>query len=534
MNACVSGVMALALAGSPALDESIYETPAWAVPESAIDRIVFRPFSRLGIDPVSCSDPVFVRRVYLDTIGVLPTAEEVREFFDDPSPGKRSALIDRLLQREEFADYWALKWGDLLRVKAEFPVNLWPNAVQAYSRWIRGAVRDNMPYDRFVRELLVSNGSNFRVGPVNFYRAMADRSPEGVASTVALTFMGSRADAWPPERLAEMAAFFSQLRYKPTREWKEEIVFWDPHAEIARAAQQGALPFAAASGAAFVPARFPDGTRVRLPPGRDPREVFADWLIRPNNPWFAPVFVNRAWYWFLGRGIVHEPDDFRPDNPPSHPELLALLTREFVASRYDTRHVFRLILNSRTYQQTSRPPSAPRADPEALFAVYPIRPLGAEALIDAINRATGSTDLYTSPIPEPYTFVPESYAAISLSDGSITSPFLELFGRSARATGLESERTVRPSAAQRMHLLNSSHIQDKIRNSARLGAILASGRSRREMVEEVYLTVLSRYPTMQEIREAEAYANLGVARGREAWNDLMWALINSEEFRYRH
>jgi hypothetical protein len=197
--------------------------------------------------------------------------------------------------------------------------------------------------------MLVSNGSNFRVGPVNFYRALPSKTPEGIASVVALTFMGVRVDAWPTNTLAGMAVFFSQVAYKPTREWKEEIVFWDP--------DKGAPSPTNALRAAKRPAArvgvLPDGKRIELSPDRDPREAFADWLISPANPWFTAALCNRAWYWLLGRGIVHEPDDFRPDNPPSHPALLAYLQREFVKSGYDMKTLFRLILTSRTYQLSS-------------------------------------------------------------------------------------------------------------------------------------------------------------------------------------
>ena len=178
---------------------------------------------------------------------------------------KRRSLIDRLLQRQEFADYWAMKWSDLLRVKPEFPINLWPNAVQTYHRWIRTSIKENVPYDRFVREMLTASGSNFRVPPVNFYRALQDREPEGIAQTVALTFMGTRTENWPPDRLSGMAAFFSQLSYKPTEEWKEEIVQFDPEKQTPQA-----------QGNAASEAVFPDATRIRLSPDRDPRQVFAD------------------------------------------------------------------------------------------------------------------------------------------------------------------------------------------------------------------------------------------------------------------
>ena len=262
-----------------------------------------------------------------------------------PSSDKRAELIDQLLERDEFADYWAVKWCDLLRVKAEFPINLWPNAVQAYHRWIRTAIAENMPYDRFVRELLTSNGSNFRVPQVNFYRALQNREPQAVAQAVALTFMGARSEHWTQDRQAGMAACFARIGYKETGEWKEEIVFFD------------SLGLSTDADATVTEAILPDGTEVQLPPDRDPRQIFAEWLITPENPWFARNIVNRVWYWLLGRGIVHPPDDLRPDNPPSNPELLAWLEQELVAADYDLKHIYRQILNSQTYQLSSIPRS---------------------------------------------------------------------------------------------------------------------------------------------------------------------------------
>jgi hypothetical protein len=485
---------------------------------------------------------VFVRRAYLDVIGTLPSAEEARDFIRDPALNKRLALVNRLLERDEYADYWAMKWSDLLRVKAEFPVNLWPNAAQAYHHWIKASLRDNKPYDVFVRELLTSNGSNFRVGPVNFYRAMQNKTPEGIATTVALTFMGTRAENWPTNQLAGMAVFFSQVSYKPTREWKEEVVFWNPDKAFAAPASGVATNGTnAVAQAAPPPARtgplvglLPDKTKIKLPPDRDPRELFAAWLVSANNPWFTINIVNRIWSWLLGRGIIHEPDDIRLNNPPSNPALLAYLQREFIKSGFDMKHVFRLILTSRTYQLSSVFPADKMAQAEPFFAFYPLRRLDAEVLVDAINKITGTSDLYTSAIPEPFTFIPANKPAIALPDGSITSPFLELFGRPARATGMENERINRPIPAQRMLLLNSSHIQRKLEEGPGLKAILGSKRQPPEMIEDLYLTILSRFPTPDEVSKVENYIRSGVVKGREAGVDLAWALINSDEFLYRH
>ncbi|MFQ5809728.1 MAG: DUF1549 domain-containing protein, partial [Armatimonadota bacterium] len=247
-----------------------FERAEWATPMSPIDARVLATLRERGIEPANpCSDAVFLRRVYLDVIGTLPQPLALPQFLVDRRPDKRAALIDVLLEREEFADYWALKWCDVLRVKAEFPINLWPNGVQAYHHWIRDAVRDNKPYDEFARELLTSSGSNFRVPPVNFYRAIQGHEPSAIAEAVALTFMGARLESWPEDRRAGMEALFSRVAYKETAEWKEEIVHLDPAATEP------------------LDAVLPDGTTVRIEPGEDPREAFAEWLITPDNPWFA-------------------------------------------------------------------------------------------------------------------------------------------------------------------------------------------------------------------------------------------------------
>ena len=254
------------------------------------------------------------------------------------------------------------------------------------------------------------------------------------------------------------------MGYKPTSEWKEEHVFWDPlgSAKLSGQSAPGSAvvttavietntnpPPAQISGP--LNAVFPDGTAVQIPADRDPREVFADWLITPDNPWFTRCAVNRTWAWLLGRGIIHEPDDIRDDNPPANPELLAWLEEEFVRSGYDMKHLIRLILNSKTYQLSSVS-NTEHPEAAAQFAAYPIRRLEAEVLIDAVNDITGSSDLYTSAIPEPFTYIPKEQSAVSIADGSITSPFLSLFGRSARATGKSDERINKTSPSQQLHI----------------------------------------------------------------------------------
>jgi len=488
-------------------------------PSSCIDALVFAKLRQYAIQPANpCSDPVFVRRVYLDVIGMLPTADEVTGFLNDKNPGKRSALIDRLLDRDEFADYLGMKWCDLLRVKSEFPVNLWPDAAQAYDHWIRTSIRQNVPYSRFAWEILTASGSNFRVPQVNFYRSAGSKDAKAFARAAALAFMGERIEQWPQAKQDAMAAFFSQIGFKSTKEWKEEIVFWNGFAGDSHGPTQAILP---------------DGTSATLSPDKDPRDVFARWLILSKNSPFARNAVNRTWYFLFGRGIIDKPDDSRPDNPPSNPELLDWLARELVSANYDMKHIYRLILNSNTYQLSSIPASTdPRA--EANFAFYPVRRLEAEVLIDAIDQITGSTEEYSSLTPEPYTFVPPGRRSTTLPDGSINSAFLDLFGRSPRDTGLLAERPDRTNAAQRLHLLNSSNIQSKITKSDWLRGLTRSNAPLPDTVTRIYLTILSRYPTEDEVNIVKEYSQSAEAKGPATMVDLTWALINSTEFLYHH
>lgn len=480
-----------------------------------VDALVLAALRTRGIEPAYlCADAVFLRRLYLDVTGMPPEPAAVRKFLDDPDPDKRAKRIEALLGSEDFADYWTMKWCDLLRVKAEFPINLWPNAVQAYHRWLRTALKEGMPYDQFVRELLTASGGNFRTPQVNFYRAIQGRRPADVAAATALTFMGVRVEHWTDAQRAGPAAFFSRIAYKGTAEWKEEIVQLNP---------APVEPFDAV---------FPDGRVVRIMPDQDPRRVFADWLISADNHWFARNIVNRIWYWLMGRGIIHEPDDIRPNNPPSNPELLAYLERELVNSKYDLRQVFRVILNSGTYRQSAIPRDN-HQDAKALFAHYVPRQLDAEVLCDILSRLSGEGESYASLVPEPFTFTPDYERAVKLADGTITDSFLELFGRPPRDTGLESERSNRPSVAQRRWLLNSTDISKKIgaiceRHTPRKTADLA------EIVAGLYLAILSREPTDEEVTVAREYAQNSRLPRPQALRDLVWALINSKEFLYRH
>lgn len=508
-----------------------FETETINTPANRIDELVQKKLQEKDILPANhCADEVFLRRAFIDVTGTLPPAKASIAFNRMQAKNKRARAINQLLDSESYVDYWTLKWSDLLRIKAEFPINLWPNGVQAYHRWIKEAVATDMPYDQFARALLTSSGSNFRVPPVNFYRAIEGQKPETIAAAVALTFMGTRFESLSPKQQEDMTKIFSRVAFKKTDEWKEEIVFLDP-------GQYSPIEIT-----------FPDGSTAKLAAGEDPRLAFADWLIQPDNPWFTKTIVNRIWFWLMGRGLIHEPDDIRSDNPCTNPALLNYLQKQFVKSGYDTKSLFRLILNSQTYQQSAIPQSD---DPEAeaLFAHYHVRRLDAEVLIDALGWFGGLGELYQSPVPEPFTFVPEYKRTITLSDGTITSQFLEKFGRPGRDSGIELERNNEISVDQAMYLLNSSEVQKKIRNSPLMkAAIRESNGNNRALIRSLYLILLSRNPTPEEMKSSFSYYTSVLPKQsnnkkqqRNYWNkrqqaseDLAWSLINSKEFLHRH
>ena len=299
-----------------------------------------------------------MRRAYLDVIGTLPTAKEASQFLEDQDPKKRSALIDRLLDRPEFADYWAMKWSDLLRVKAEFPINLWPNAAQAYHHWIRDSPRARTCPTTSLSANCSPPAAAISATPGQLLPRHAEPRAAGIAQTVALTFMGVRAEKWPKTALAGHGGLLSPHRLQVDRRMER--------GDRLLRRLQGQGPRAGRSDASK-PARLPGRHPApAVAADQDPREVFADWLICRKNPWFAHNIVNRIWFWLLGRGIVQEPDDIRPDNPPANPELLAYLEQELVAANYDLKHIYRLILNSHT---SSPPfPETDSAEADAHFA----------------------------------------------------------------------------------------------------------------------------------------------------------------------
>jgi hypothetical protein len=489
-----------------------------------IDEAVLRDLRRFGIEPAErCDDATFLRRVHIDLFAELPPAEDVRRFVADRRKDKRERLVHLMLADKRYADAWALKFSDMLRIKAEFPINLWPNAAQCYYQWVWSSLRQNRPWSEMLRELVTSSGSNFRVPTVNFYRAVQRKSPEGIAAVAALTLLGQRYEKWSEARQQGFAAFFCRVGYKPTQEWKEEIVHFDRFKELPKGSP----------GADGI-ARCPGASVTQLLEGVDPRVQLADALLSKENPHVARAMANRIWFWLLGRGVVHEADDLRDDNPPANPRLLELLTAELQRSGYDMQHLIRSILLSGTYQQSVKAKTrSPLA--ESHFAYYVPRRMDAEMLIDAICALTGTSEDYSSKIPEPFTFIPPSLRATTLPDGSISSSFLEMFGKPTRDSGMLSERNNKVTATQRLHLLNSSHIIKKLQNSRSLMAIYwRTRRNPARMIDDLYLTILSRYPSQDERESILRLAKEEKLNGRDAFVDLAWALVNTSEFQLRH
>ncbi len=481
-----------------------------------VDKFVNKVLEAQQIQPAElCSDEVFLRRVSLVLTGKLPTVEQVIVFLASENPQKRALLVDEILASEAYVDYQVLKWGDLLRIKSEFPSNIWPNGVQAYNRWLREQIRSNAPYNQMVYEMLVSTGSNFRSPAVNFYRAFQKREPALIAENVNLLFLGSR------KTPATFAAFFTQLCYKSTREWKEEIVYID----LDTPPDQKEIT-------------MPDGVKLSIEAGADYRKAFAQWLCLSGNRDFARAMTNRVWFWLMGRGIIDPPDDIRPDNPASNPALLESLTTAFIDSGYDIRALMRLILNSDTFARSSVSSKTAGKKPELaaqLFAQYPTTRMTAEQIIDAIGDITGIFDIYISKVPEPYSYFPHDIRAVQIGDGSVSSAQIEMFGRPSRDVSLESDRDNRLTSKQVLYLLNSAVILKKIEDSEQITSMAKKSTSAQELTDRIYLMMLARHPSAEESASItkllpfdKQATKLNFAR------KLVWALLNSSEFLFNH
>jgi hypothetical protein len=485
--------------------------------QNEIDTLLRESLQRRRIVPAGrCSDAVFIRRVYLDATGTLPAAAEVKTFLAEKGTDKRKKLIDKLLEHQDFTDFQTMRWCDLLRVKSEFPINLWPNGAVCYYQWIHRSVAENKPYDHFVRELLTASGSNFRDGAVNFYRAVPAKDAGTLAETVARTFLGADILSWSDEKQKQLAVFFSRIGYKETAQWKEEIVYWDrkpPDSETVV---------------------FPDGTQARLAPDSDPRCAFADWLLSPKNEDFHRTAVNRIWTWLFGSGLIPDPEDSKTPVPPAHQELIRYLCSELVKSKYDLKHLYRLILNSGAYQQSSIP-TAPQPDAAALFAAYPVRRIEAEVLQDVLAQIFDLPVGYVSEVPEPFTYIPRRTRTVLLPDAGITSSFLEMFGRSSRDTGTESDRNNNVTESQQLFFLNSTEVNQWVsRYVQQYRNIPRRTDGLRKIQDELWLTFLSRYPTEKEQQIIAEEFRRTDKQVLQKLQDTAWSLLNTKEFLCKH
>lgn len=499
-----------------------------------IDAIVNKNLRELGILPSPpCTDEQFLRRVCIDLMGALPSAEQTRRFIQNPSPGKRAELVEWIFQQEQYADYWTNKWADLLRVKSEFPSNLWPNGVQAYHAWLRASVAANKPYDQLARELLNTSGSNFRDPAVNFYRAFQKRNAANIAESVALIFMGIRFsctectehpfETWSRLWLDTYSTFFTGIRYKKTGEWKEEIVYFTNW-----------VPYKSPKTEKFIAPYLPGKGVIPFARTKNPREIFTDWLVAPENPYFARHIANRYWAALFGRGITNPVDDVRPSNPPSNPELLDYLAKYVTDNKYDLRDLLRHIVASRTYQRSSETNPTNKNDTQN-YSHYKVRRLDAEILADAIGTITGTYESFHSRTPEPYAYWPSNFRSMQNPDGSVTTPFLENFGRPGRDTSLANDRDSKASLSQSLYLLSSDTFAKKIENKRGTLTTLITKHAKDPgtLIDECYLSILNRYPSESEKSKVTRFFS-NTTNKTQAAQDLVWALFNTKEFLYNH
>ena len=446
-----------------------------------IDELVAAEWKKVGVLPAELSsDYEFVRRLYLDLIGTLPKPEEIQAFVASTDPDKRSKLIDELLQRPEYVDYFTLRWGDLLRVHRRYvgDKGLW-----TFYGWLRKAVRENTPLDQLTRELLTAQGNLYTNGPVAFF--YVDSKPEEFAETTAQIFLGVRLqcarchhhpyEVWSQEDYYGLANFFTRIEVKDNgdggryggakllRPVKNESRNMRPKMRLAPTAL---------------------GHEVDPEQTNDVRRELADWITSKDNPFFAKNFANRLWAHLMGRGLVHPVDDLRATNPPSHPDLMDALAAEFVRCGYDAKHILRLICNSRVYQLASEV-APPRDQGGAFYTHRVFRRMPAAVLLDAVNQATGTQESFQG--------LPPGTRAIELPDPAVQSYFLDAFGRSVRANPCECAQSTDPDLAQALHFINSSSVNDKITaKGGRVAQLLKEGKSNPQVIDNLYLATFGR------------------------------------------
>lgn len=490
-----------------------------------VDELSDAQWQRLGLFPSPlCSDAEFLRRSKLDTLGLLPTPEEVRTFLSDPDPDKRRRWIGHLLEHPAYADYWANKWADLLRPN---PDRVGVKSVFLLDQWIREQFRANRPYDEFAREIVLAEGSNHRAGPAVIYRDR--REPPELTTLFSQLFLGTRLECakchhhpnekWSQDDFYQLAAYFGPVKQKgaglsPPISAGTETFYYAPGGAVKHPV----------SGAVMTP-RSPDGPEPRESPG-DPRRALADWMTQPENPFFAPAAVNRVWANFFGRGLVHPVDDFRTSNPCVNPELLAALARDFAVHGYDLKHLMRILLESRTYQLSTEPNDTNLSDTRQFSRSYRRR-LPAEVLMDAVRDVTGVPDIFAA--------LPAGGRAMQVWSYKVESHFLDAFGRPNPSSDCPCERDLQLSVVQSLHLMNSRSVQAKLSDpQGRVRRLAAGDQPPEEVVREAYLTTLNREPSPRELQLAvAAFAAAGSTR-EMATEDVFWALLNSPEFILNH
>jgi hypothetical protein len=487
-----------------------------------VDEKLLAKWEPLGLLPSPPgSDDEFFRRLHLDLIGTTPTPDEVRAFLADRSPGKRAKAIEAVLDRPEFVDWWALKWGDLLRINRQA---LEDKGMWSFHNWVRAAVRDNVPLDRFAREVITAEGSTFTDGPANFYRI--GRTAEDWAETTAQVFLGVRVqcakchhhpfEKWGQDDYYGLAAFFSRLGTKNSAEFglfgRETVVFLRPTGEAVHPRKR-----------TVVKPRPLDGEPTD--DEFDRRAKLADWLAGPGKMLFARNVANRFWGYLMGRGLVEPLDDLRATNPASNPELLDALAADLIEHKYDLKHLLRTIASSRAYQLSSAVTPGNRADAANVhFTRYAVKRLTAEQLADALDAATGTREKYVG--------LPPGTRAIQLPDPLVRSYLMDTFGRPARQVACECERGTQPNIAQAMHLLNGDFLNRKIADRAGRVEKLAKAKPD-DAVRELYLATLCRPPSADELAKAKGWL-AAAPTPREGLQDLLWVLANSKEFLFVH
>jgi hypothetical protein len=495
-----------------------------------IDDFVLSNLKKMNVIPSRLTtDREFIRRVYLDLCGRLPEPAEVTAFATDTTPDKRAKLIDKLLDSPEFVDMRTLRIGDLLRIHPQrFGGNIQGERSAALlTEWVHDAVESNMPYDKFVHELIAARGSSSRVGPVNFYRV--ERTPEDRMETVSQAFLGQRMacarchkhpfDRWTTDDFWNFAAFMGRVGSRGRALDGEEEIYHEPYGRVINQSVTGkrgkeAMPTLLA---ATEPMKLTATNGQRT----DVVEKLADWAVSKQNPYFAKATVNRLWSHYLGRGVVHPVDDMRATTPPSVPGLLEAMAKDFVKNGYDVKQAIRVILNSRTYQTSSEPNATNALDTKFYAKFYP-RPMLSPVLLDALNQATGAQERFGD--------FPPDYRTVKLTL-PVGSYFLDTFGRSHREFLAELEPKVEPTLVQTLHILNSPYIEDKVRTSnGTLTKLLADKTvTDGKLILALYQKTLSRPPTQKEMMAALTYFKKSAKR-EEAAQDLLWALVSAREF----